>query len=156
MRADDVARVNEIYNWYVLHSTCTYQVDRETVADRAAWFASHGDGHPLTVAEVGGTVVGWASLSPFHSRCGYRLTVENSVYVDRAWHRRGVGSALLADLIARARALGHHTIIAGIDSAQDGSIALHARAGFTRVAHLVEVGRKFDRWLDVVYMQLTL
>jgi phosphinothricin acetyltransferase len=156
MRETDLAAVNAIYNHYVVHSTCTYQLDPETDADRAAWFREHGTAHPLLTAERDGAVVGWASLSRFNPRCGYATTVENSVYVDHAWHRRGVGSALLAELIARARALGHHTIIAGIDGEQAPSIALHARFGFSTAGRLRHAGHKFGRWLDVVYMQLML
>jgi len=98
--------------------------------------------------------VGWGALSPFHARSAYRFTVENSVYVDHAHHRRGLGSAILSDLIARARTIGHRTIIAGIDASQEASIAIHAKHGFVQVGHLAQVGYKFDRWLDVVYMQL--
>ena len=76
--------------------------------------------------------------------------------IDHRWHRRGLGSLLLEDLIARARTIGHHTILAGIDSSQVASVALHRRYGFEPVAHLREVGYKFDRWLDVIYLQLLL
>ena len=149
----DLAAVNEIYNHYVLHSTCTYQEEPSTAAEREVWFAGHGQSHPVTVAEEGGRVVGWASLSPFHARSAYRRTVENSVYVRHDCQGRGVGSMLLADSIGRAATLGHHTIIAGIDAEQTGSIALHRKFGFEQVAHLRQVGFKFGRWLDVVYMQ---
>lgn len=154
--ASDLARINEIYNDFVLHSTCTYQEQPSTAVERTAWFERHGPRHPVIVARHGNEVVGWGSLSPYHARSAYRFTVENSVYVDRRWHRQGLGHQILTDLVARARALGHHTIIAGIDSSQDASVALHTRHGFVKVAHLAEVGYKFDRWLDVVYMQLML
>lgn len=154
--AGDLEPINEIYNHYVHQSTCTYQEESESMASRSAWLERHGPAHPVTVAEVDGTVVGWGSLSPFHARSAYRFTVENSVYVHRGWHRRGIGGLLLEDLIARARVIGHRTIIAGIDSSQEASVALHARLGFEKVAHLRDVGYKFDRWLDVVYMQLML
>lgn len=154
MTEADLGAVNTIYNHYVVHSTCTYQLELETDAARAAWFHDHGAAHPLLVAEDGARVVGWASLSPFHSRGGYARTVEDSVYVDHQCHRRGIGGALLAELIARGRALGHHLIIAGIDAAQVGSVALHARFGFTEAGRLREAGYKFHRWLDVLYMQL--
>jgi phosphinothricin acetyltransferase len=154
--ADDLAAINDIYNHYVLHSTATYQEKPEPMDGRRGWFERHGPAHPVTVAEAGGAVVGWASLSPFHARSAYRRTVENSVYVHPDYHRRGIGRALLLDLIERARGLGHHTIIAGIDAEQPASVALHARLGFVQVAHLKQVGHKFGRWLDVVYMQLML
>ncbi len=156
MTESDLDAVNAIYNHYVLRSTCTYQLEPETEAARVAWFHDHGPAHPLLVAEHAGRVVGWASLSPFHSRCGYARTVENSVYVDRDFHRRGIGGALLAELVARARTLGHHAVIAGIDAEQTGSVALHARLGFVEAGRLREVGYKLGRWLDVVYMQLLL
>jgi phosphinothricin acetyltransferase len=156
MTERDLDAVNAIYNHYVRHSTCTYQLEPETAEARAAWFHDHGAAHPLLVAEQDGGVVGWASLSRYHSRCGYASTVENSVYVRHDAHRRGIGSALLAELVARARALGHHVIVAGIDASQAGSIALHTRFNFVHAGCLREVGHKFGRWLDVVYMQLVI
>jgi L-amino acid N-acyltransferase YncA len=156
MAEADLAAVNAIYNHYVLHSTCTYQLEPESDEGRAAWFREHGATHPLLVAEEDDRVVGWASLSRYHSRCGYASTVEDSIYVDQALHRRGIGGALLAALVPRARALGHHVIVAGIDAEQPGSVALHARFGFVESGRMREVGRKFGRWLDVIYMQLIL
>jgi L-amino acid N-acyltransferase len=152
----DLPTINAIYNHYVLHSTCTYQTEPETPDARAAWFASHGPAHPVTVAEIDGEVVGWGSLSAFHRRAAYARTVENSLYVRHDRHRRGIGRALLDDLVRRATDLGHHTIIAGISADQAPSIVLHDRAGFVEVARLKEVGHKFGRWLDVVYLQLML
>jgi phosphinothricin acetyltransferase len=152
----DLYAINEIYNLYVARSTCTYQTEPETIEDRFKWFAAHGGRHPVTVAERDGVVVGWGSLSPFHRRAAYRNSVENSIYVRHDLHKQGIGSALLEDLISRARTIGHHTIIALIDASQQGSIVLHHRFHFAKVAHLKEVGNKFDRWLDVVYMQLIL
>ena len=153
----DLGAINDIYNYYVTRSTCTYQTEPEGMQDRGRWFAGHSASlHPVTVAEVGGEVVGWGSLSPFHRRTAYRHSVEDSVYVRHDVHRRGIGGMLLGDLISRARGVGHHTIIALIDASQGGSVALHARFGFEKVAHLKEVGHKFGAWLDVVYLQLML
>ena len=152
----DLHAINAIYNHYVHHSTCTYQEEPETFEARRAWFAAHGPRHPVTVAEIDGQVVGWGSLSPYHERAAYRHTVENSVYVAAANHRRGIGRLILADLIDRARAAGHHTIIAGIDGEQRASVALHAAAGFVEVGMFPELGFKFGRWLHVRYMQLML
>jgi L-amino acid N-acyltransferase YncA len=152
----DLGAINDIYNYYVLHSTATYQEEPEPIDARRAWLQRRGPSHPVTVAEVGERVVGWGSLSPFHARSAYRMTVENSVYLRPDHLRRGIGTLLLRDLVARAKALGHHTIIAGVDAAQPASVALHARVGFVQVALLKEVGFKFGRWCDVVYMQLVL
>jgi L-amino acid N-acyltransferase YncA len=153
---EDLPAIREIYNYYVRSSTCTYQTEPDTPEERAAWFAAHGPEHPITVAEERSEIVGWASLSPFHPRCGYRQTVEDSVYVRHDCHRRGIGGALLADLIERARLVGHHAIIGGISAEQTASIILHARFGFVEVGRLREVGFKFDQGLDVIYMQLLL
>ena len=154
--SDDLARINEIYNHYVLHSTCTYQEEPHTAEERAHWFGDHGPAYPVTVVEVDSQVVGWGALSRFRERSAYRFSIENSVYVDHRWHRRGLGRRLLADLIVRGRAAGHHTIVAGIDGEQEASIAIHAGFGFERVAHLRQVGFKFNRWLDLIYMQVML
>jgi len=153
-RDGDLGAINDIYNHYVLHSTSTYQEEPESLESRQAWFDRHGSRHPITVAELAGRVVGWGALSPFHARSAYRFSVENSVYVDHQHHRRGIGDSILADLLVRARGIGHRTIIAGIDGSQEASIAIHTKHGFLKVADLRQVGYKFDRWLDVVYMQL--
>ena len=152
----DLASINSIYNHFVLHSTCTYQEEPETMGARHRWFSRHDEDHPVIVAELAGRVVGWGSLSEYHPRSAYSRTVENSVYVHHDHQRRGIGSALLSELIARGRARGHHAIIAGIDAGQTASVALHQRFLFQRVGHLRQVGFKFGRWLDVIYMELLL
>ena len=152
----DLVAINDIYNHYVQHSTCTYQEEPEPLDARRQWFRHHGGQHPVIVAEAGGQLAGWGSLSAFHSRSAYRRTVENSVYVHHQLHRRGIGSLLLQELIVRARRLGHHAIIAGIDAEQAASVALHAKFHFETAGHLKQVGFKFGRWLDVIYMELIL
>jgi phosphinothricin acetyltransferase len=101
-------------------------------------------------------ILGFGSLHIFRQKCGYRLTVENSVYVHPDHHRQGVGSAIILDQIERARQLGLHAIVAGIDAEQEGSLALHYKHGFREVGRFPQIGRKFDRWLDAVFMQLIL
>ena len=152
----DLAAINDIYNYYVLHSTCTYQEQPEPMDKRRQWFGSHSPSHPVIVAEYENQVVGWGSLSAYHHRSAYRNTVENSVYVHQQWHRRGIGALLLQDLIRRARALGYHAIIALIDADQMQSVNLHARFNFETAGRLKHVGFKFGRWLDVIYMELLL
>jgi L-amino acid N-acyltransferase YncA len=154
--AADLPAINEIYNHYVLHSNCTYQEDPEPLAGRRRWFSHHGNKHPVIVAEADRQVVGWGSLSPYHARSAYRYTVENSVYVHHEQHGRGIGSLLLRELIVRARAQGHHVIIAVIDGDQAASVALHAKFHFENVGHFKQIGLKGGRWLDVIYMQLSL
>src|SRR5215469_4259817 len=119
----DLVAINDIYNHYVLHSICTYQEEPELLDSRRQWFQHHGPKHPIIVAETDGRVVGWGSLSAFHERSAYRHTVEISVYVHHQYHRHGIGSILLQELIVLARNAGHRAIIAGIDSEQAGSVA---------------------------------
>lgn len=152
----DLFAINDIYNHYVLHSTCTYQEEPETLDDRRLWFRRHGEKHPVIVAEMAGHVVGWGSLSAYHPRSAYRHTVENSVYVHHQHHRKGIGSLLLQELIFKARGLDHRVIIAGIDAEQTASVALHTKLRFEKVGHFQQVGFKFGRWLDVIYMELKL
>ncbi|MFO0797843.1 MAG: N-acetyltransferase family protein [Gemmataceae bacterium] len=152
----DLGAVRDIYNHYVAHSTCTFQVEPDTEAERLAWFRGRGPSRPVTVADFGGVVVGWAALSTWNSRCAYARTAEASVYVHPEHHRRGVGRTLLADLIARGRAAGLHTIVGGTCTEHTASLALQAAFGFREVGVLREVGHKFGRWLDVAYTQLIL
>ncbi len=149
----DLPAINAIYNHYVLNSTCTYQTEPSTAEEREAWFAAHGPEHPVVVAEEAGVVIGWGSLSRFHPREAYRHSVEDSVYIHPEWLGRGLGSLLLGHLLEQAKELGHHTVLGGIDADQVASIALHQRFGFVQVSHLKEVGFKYGRWLDVIWMQ---
>jgi phosphinothricin acetyltransferase len=151
--AADLEAVNAIYNHYVLTSTATYQTEPELIEARRAWFAAHDAAHPVLLAELDGQVLGWGSLSPFHDRAAYAHTVENSVYVHQAHHRRGIGAALLQELLRLGQQAGHRTVIAAIDSEQAPSVALHRRFEFVPVGRLQAVGYKFGRWLDVIYMQ---
>lgn len=152
----DCNAINAIYNHYVATSTCTYDLEPMPEEARRAWFAHHGARHPVIVAEKVGAVIGWGSLSPFRDRPGYRFTVENSVYVHHDYHRCGIGSVLLAELIRRARAAEYRVIIAGVDGEQHGSARLHEKFGFEKVAHFRKIGTKFERWLDVLFFQLDL
>lgn len=152
----DLPAINDIYNHFVLTCTCTYQEQPEPLEGRKKWFEHHDATHPVIVAEADSRVIGWGSLSKFHQRSAYRFTVENSIYIHHEFHRRGVGAALLKELIKLARAGSFHAIIAGIDGEQTGSIALHTKFGFEKVAHLKQVGFKFGRWLDTTYMELLL
>jgi L-amino acid N-acyltransferase len=153
----DLSAISAIYNYYVLHSTCTYDLEPETLAERQRWFESHSpQKYPVIVAEFEGQIAGWGSLSKFRDRPGYDPTVEASVYVAEAFHRRGIGRALLEDLIARARTAGFHTILGGASADQLASIALQQSLGFEQVALFKEVGDKFGQRLDVVFMQLML
>jgi L-amino acid N-acyltransferase YncA len=149
----DCPAINDIYNYYVIHSTCTYQTEPEALEGRLAWFGNHGTAHPVTVAEIDGVVVGWGSLSRFHARAAYAHSVENAVYVHHTHHGHGIGKKLVIDLLTRAGQLGHHTVIALVSGEQAASLALHEKLGFIRAGTLKEAGYKSGQWLDVVYLQ---
>jgi L-amino acid N-acyltransferase len=152
-RPADRTAIDAIYHHYVRTSTCTYQETPDEDDERRAWFDSHDERHPITVLERSDEILGWACLSPWKDRSGYRYTCELSVYLRDDARGQGHGRRMLADLVERATALGYHVLIGGISADQVASIRLHESMGFTRVAHFLETGFKFGRWLDVVYYQ---
>jgi L-amino acid N-acyltransferase len=149
----DAGDINSIQNHYVVRSTATFLTDPLTLEQRLAWLEGRPQAHPVVVAQADDSVVGWGSLEVFRGRPAYRHTAEFSIYVHHELHRRGIGRAILADLTTRARALGHHVLVGGCCSESTAIIALLEASGFSRVAHFREVGRKFNRWLDVVFLQ---
>jgi L-amino acid N-acyltransferase YncA/diadenosine tetraphosphate (Ap4A) HIT family hydrolase len=157
-RADerDLSAINAIFNHYVAGSTCVWTTTPCTEVERRAWFAECGPTMPVLVAESAGRVVGWGSLGSFRPAYTAAGTVEDSVYVHHEFHRQGIGSRLLAALIDAARICGFRSVLANISADQAPSIRLHEKFGFRQVAHLRQVGRKFDRWMDAAYFQLLL
>lgn len=151
----DLPTINEIYNDAVLNTTASYDYTPRPMEQRIEWFEKHAQQQlPVFVAVDGANrVLGWSSLSYYRERIGYRFTVENSVYVAAAERGRGVGKLLIPPLLESARALGLHAVIAAIDTDNAASIRLHARFGFEEVGRFKQVGFKFNRWLDVVYME---
>jgi phosphinothricin acetyltransferase len=152
----DLPAIRGIYNHFVHTSTATFQLEPDTEAERLEWYRNRGERHPVTVAMVDGEVVGWGSLSPWKERAAYDHSVEASVYVRAGAEHRGIGRKLLADLIGRAKALGHRVVIGGACTEHPASIALQASLGFIPVGTFRSVGYKFGRWLDVTYLQLEL
>ena len=155
---DDLEPITQIYAHHVLHGTATFdeiapsieEIGRKTHKVRA-------QGLPWLIAEADGVVAGYAYAAPFRERSAYRFTLENSVYVDAAHLRMGIGRTLLTELIARCEALGYRQMIAAIgDSGNHGSIRLHRALGFEDAGVYRSVGMKFGRWLDVVLMQRSL
>jgi L-amino acid N-acyltransferase len=149
----DAQAIRAIYNTEVTATTVTFDLVPRTLDDQVTWIDAHSGGHPAVVAEVDGEVVGFGSLSPFRDRPAYAGTVEDSLYVATDHRGRGVGRALLDELLRLAQAHGFHTVIARIVGGHETSIALHRACGFEMVGTEREVGRKFGRWLDVVVMQ---
>ncbi|GAA5074488.1 GNAT family N-acetyltransferase [Nocardia iowensis] len=155
---DDLPAILAIHNANIATSTAIWDLEQVGLDDRLAWFEERtAAGLPILVAEIDGVVAGYASYGPWRPKAGYRFTVENSVYVDERFQRRGIATALLTELIERARRSGDvHAIIAGIESGNSGSIQLHERFGFRTVGEFPEVGHKFGRWMDLTLMQLML
>jgi L-amino acid N-acyltransferase len=154
----DLPAILDIYNEAVLTTTASYDYEPRTLAHRQQWFAERQrDNYAVFVAEQpDGTIVGWSALNPYHARVGYRFTAENSIYVAALHRGKGVGKRLLKPLVEAAQARGLRAIIAAIDAANDASVRLHAAFGFEQVGLFKQVGYKFDRWLDVIYMELLL
>lgn len=153
----DAVGIRDIYNQAVTSTTDTFDLVPRSLDQQLAWLADHAGAHPAVVAvEPDGTVIGFGSLSPYRPRPAYATTVEDSVYVAESARGRGIGRALLAELVRLGREHGFHSVIGRIVGHNEVSIGLHRACGFTEVGVEREVGRKFGRWLDVVVMQLLL
>ena len=150
----DIAQITEIYNSIVLTSTAIYN-DRPTTAEERAdwWLRRVEQGFPVVAAAEGPSVLGYGSFGEFRSWPGYRFTVEDTVHIREDVRGHGVGKQLLAELITRARALGKHMIVAGVDSENEASLRFLERHGFVYVGQLREVGFKFGRYLHLNFLQ---
>jgi phosphinothricin acetyltransferase len=153
--AGDLPQILAIYNEVIAASTAVYSTEPSTLAERSEWFEQRRRrGFPVLVAAEGDLVLGFSSFGEFRDAfSGYRHSVEHSVHVGAGARGAGVGRQLVAALFPLAAAQGKHVMIGGIDAANEGSLRFHERLGFERVAHFREVGRKFDRWLDLVFVQ---
>ena len=151
----DLPGILAIYNDVIATSTAVYTSEPATLDDRRTWFAARcAHGFPVLVAAEGDAVLGFASFGEWRGTWpGYRYTVEHSVHVWRDVRGRGIGRALVEALFPAALAMDKHVMIGGIDAANDASIRFHARLGFEHVACFREVGHKFGRWLDLIFMQ---
>jgi L-amino acid N-acyltransferase len=149
----DAAAIRDIYNREVVESTATFDLVPRSLADQQAWLAARSGAYAAVAADLDGVLVGFGSLSPWKDRPAYSTSVEDSVYVDPGAQGRGIGRALLEELLRVAVAHGFHAVFARIVGGHDASIGLHHALGFEVVGTEREVGRKFGRWLDVVVME---
>ena len=153
--ATDFAAIQSIYAHHVLHGLASFEEEAPSLQEiRRRYDEVIARGLPYLAAEDAGEVLGYGYCTPYRTRSAYRYALEDSVYVREGQHRKGVGRAILAELIERCERLGYRQMVAVIgDSAQAASIALHASLGFLRAGTLRSVGFKFGRWVDSVVMQ---
>ncbi|MCA0942954.1 N-acetyltransferase [Yangia mangrovi] len=156
--AQDIEAITAIYNDAVRHTTAIWNDAIVDEDNRRAWMADRKRaGYPVLVAvSEGGEVLGYATFGDWRAFDGYRHTVEHSVYVASGQRGGGIGRALMLQLMAAARALGKHVMVAGIESGNTASIRLHEKLGFETVGRLPEVGTKFGGWLDLTFLQVKL
>lgn len=158
-RLDDAAAIRAIYNEEVRTQTSTFDLVPRSLEEQRSWISERSGAFSAVVATLRDEpdeVVGFASLSPYKERAAYRTTVESSVYVARDHNGQGIGRGLMEHLVGVARDSGFHSIIARVEASSEASRALHVAAGFELVGIEREVGRKFNRWLDIAVMQLLL
>ncbi|OHX12311.1 GNAT family N-acetyltransferase [Chromobacterium sphagni] len=151
---EDLAAILDIYNEVIATTTAVYNDDPLSAGEFAVWFQDRtAAGCPVLLAEENGRVLGFSSFSDFRPRPGYRFTVEHSVHLAADARGKGIGTALVQALFPRAQALGKHTMLGAVDADNEGSIRFHEKLGFAQVGRLPQVGFKFGRWLDLVYLQ---
>lgn len=151
--ATDAETTAAIYNAEILGATTTFDLVPRSLPAQRGWLAGHEGVYPVVVADEGGVVIGFGSLSPYRNRPAYATTVEDSVYVAAGHRGKGVGKAILTELTGLARSTGFHTVIARIAGNNEASVSLHRSCEFELVGVEREVGRKFGTWLDVAVLQ---
>ncbi len=149
----DAEEITRIYNYYIVNTTVTFEVDPVSVETMATRIAEVQEKYPWLVYEQNGQILGYAYAGAWKSRCAYRYSAEVSVYLDHGLSRKGLGSALYEELILQLQSLKLHGIIGGIALPNEACVALHKKFGFEQVAHFKEVGHKFNKWIDVVYFE---
>jgi phosphinothricin acetyltransferase len=151
--AGDLPAITTILNHAAAYTTASWHESPKTEAEMADWFALRKRDYTVLAARDASGLLGYATYGPFRVPSGYRPSAEHSIYVREDARGRGIGKALLTALIEKARAQGLHTLIGGVDSDNSLSIALHKAFGFEETGRLPEIGRKFDRWLTLVFLQ---
>ena len=153
----DLEGLAAIYNEVIASSTAVFSYLPVSVDERRRWGqARTAQGYPVLVAHDEHGVAGFGTFGDFRPWPGYRFTVEHTLHVRADARGRGLGTQMLQALVQRARALGKHVMVAGVDAGNAASIRLHERCGFAQAGRLREVGYKFDRWLDLVFLQRAL
>ncbi len=154
---DDVPGILAIYNAAIRNTTAVFQYVEHTLEARQEWLnQKQADGYPVLVADQDGEIVGFGNLGPWRIAAAYKYCVENSIYVAKDYQGQGVGRSLMRALIDAAQHMEKHVIVAVIEADNNVSISMHESFGFERAAYFREVGYKFDRWLDLVFMEKVL
>lgn len=153
----DVEKILEIVNYEILNSTVLYDYKERTYEQQLNWFEQkHITGMPVIVADYQGVVVGFGTYGIFRPWAAYQFSVEHSIYVSNNFRANGIGKQLLTELIALAKDGGFHTMIAGVDGSNESSFEFHKKFGFQEIGVFKEVGFKFNKWLDLRFLQLFL
>jgi len=156
-RENDIQGILEIVNYAITHTTAIYHYDLQTYEEQLTWFQDKkSKGFPIYIAEEEGKVLGFGGYGPFRFRKAYNKTIEHSIYIHHKARRKGIGRLLMNRLITQARKEGYHTMIAGVDMANSSSKLFHEQFGFIEIGTFKEIGYKFDKWLDVCFLQLML
>ncbi len=154
---EDLPAILSIVNHAILHTTANYLYEPQTLTDQQKWWQDkQNKSFPVLVAQVNNEVIGFASYGTFREKIGYQFTVEHSVYVAPEYINQGIGSKLLSALIELAKSEGYHTMIGAIDAENHDSIAFHEKFGFIKAGLIKQAAFKFDRWLDLQFVQLML
>ena len=154
---DDLPGILAIYNEVIASSTAVYRETPVTLDDRRQWFnARQEQSYPVLVAVDDSGILGFASYGDFRAWPGYRFSVEHTVHIRSDERGRGVGTALMRALMRRATEQGKHVMLGGVDADNEPSLRFHDRLGFARAARLHQVGFKFGRWLDLVFVERVL
>ncbi len=149
----DAAAICTIYNQGIEDRVATLETELRTPEERRQWLAARGPRHPVIVAEAGSEVVGWGSLNSFNPRKAYGYVADFSIYIERQWRGKGVGSRLLARLIELARALGYHKLVLSAFPTNPGGMALYEKFGFRTVGIYKEQGKLDGQWVDTIIME---
>jgi len=149
----DLGRIVEIYNWAILNTTATFDTETKTISQRESWFNEHDDQFPIIVIEEEDKVLAWGSLSRWSDRLAYDVTAEVSFYVEPKAHGRGLGNLILKELIDLGKQTNKLSVLSRVTSESEVSLHLHKKLGFSSMGVMRQCGVKFNKVLDVHFLQ---
>ena len=153
----DLPSILKIVNFEIEHTTSIYDYEKRTLQNQTVWFENKKiEKMPVIVAEENGDVIGFGTFGIFRPWAGYQFSLEHSIYLDKNSRGKGTGKKIMTELIHLAKDQGFHIMIAGIDANNSKSIKFHHNFGFKEVGRFNQIGFKFEKWLDLIFMQLFL